>query len=69
MTEQWATQLEFDSKQEWRRNFFLSHNIQTASGVNPASYPKGTRGYFPGGKAVWGEADHSPPSSTKVKNV
>jgi hypothetical protein len=29
----------------------------------------GTRGSFPGGKAARHEADHSPPSGTKVKNA
>jgi hypothetical protein len=31
------------------------------------SYPMGTRGSFPGGKAPGCEADHSPPSSAEVK--
>jgi hypothetical protein len=34
-----------------------------------ASYPVGTGGSFPGGKARPGrDADHSPPSSAEVKN-
>jgi hypothetical protein len=43
--------------------------IQTGSGAQPASYPIGTGGSFPGGK-VWlrRDADHSPPSSAEVKN-
>jgi len=32
--------------------------------MTTASYPMGTRGSFPGGKA-----DHSPPSSAEVKNA
>jgi hypothetical protein len=33
------------------------------------SYPMGTGGYFPGGKARPGrDADHSSPSSAEVKN-
>jgi hypothetical protein len=41
----------------------------TGSGAHPASYPMGTGGSFPGGKARPGRyADYSPPSSAKVKN-
>jgi hypothetical protein len=32
--------------------FFPLHVVQPGSGVNPASYPLGTWGSFPGGKAV-----------------
>jgi len=28
------------------------HRIQNGSGAHPASYPMGTRGSFPGGKAA-----------------
>jgi hypothetical protein len=43
--------------------------VQTGSGTHPASYPMGTGGSFPGGKARPGrDADHSPPSSAEVKN-
>jgi hypothetical protein len=43
--------------------------VQTGSGAHPASYPMGTGGSFPGGKARSGrDADHSPPSSAEVKN-
>jgi hypothetical protein len=42
---------------------------QTGSGAHPASYPMGTGGSFPGGKARPGrDADHSPPYSAEVKN-
>jgi hypothetical protein len=44
-------------------NFSLRHRVQTGSGAHPASYPMGTGGSFPGGKA----AEHSPPSSAEVK--
>jgi hypothetical protein len=44
---------------------YISENGKR-SGAHPASYPMGTGGYFPGGKAA--EADHSSPSSTEVKN-
>jgi hypothetical protein len=43
--------------------------IQTSSGAHPAFFPVGTRGSFPGSKALGLEADHSPPSSAEVKNV
>jgi hypothetical protein len=33
-------------------NFSLHHRVQTGSGAYPASYPLGTMGSFPGGKAV-----------------
>jgi hypothetical protein len=32
-------------------NFSLHHRVQNGSGAHPA-YPMGTRGSFPGGKAV-----------------
>jgi hypothetical protein len=49
------------------RNFSLNHRVQNGSGAHPASYPMGTRGSFPGGKAAGCEADHLPPSSAEVK--
>jgi hypothetical protein len=33
-------------------NFSLHHHVQNGSGAHPASYPMGTRGSFPGGKAA-----------------
>jgi hypothetical protein len=33
-------------------NFSLHHRVQTDTGAYPASYPMGTRGSFPGGKAA-----------------
>jgi hypothetical protein len=33
-------------------DFSLHHRFQNGSGAHPASYPMGTRGSFPGGKAV-----------------
>jgi hypothetical protein len=33
-------------------NFSLQHHVQNGSGAHPASYPMGTRGSFPGGKAA-----------------
>jgi hypothetical protein len=31
---------------------FLFHGVQTGSGVRPASYPLGTKGFLPRGKAA-----------------
>jgi hypothetical protein len=33
-------------------NFSLHHRVQNGSGSHPGSYPMGTGGSFPGGKAV-----------------
>jgi hypothetical protein len=33
-------------------NFSLHHRVQNGSGTHPASYPMGSRGSFPGGKAA-----------------
>jgi hypothetical protein len=50
-------------------DFSFSPCFQTGFGPHPASsYPMGTDGPFPGGKARPGrDADHSPPSSAEVK--
>jgi len=48
-------------------NFSLHHCVQNGSEAHPASYPVGTRGSFPGVKQPGHEADHSPPTSAKVK--
>jgi len=32
--------------------FFLHHRVQTGSEAHPASYPMGTRVFFPGSKAA-----------------
>jgi hypothetical protein len=50
-------------------NFSLHHRVQNGSVAHPASYPMGTKGSFPGGKAAGAWTDHSPPSSAEVKNV
>jgi hypothetical protein len=54
-----------------KRIFSCSLYVQSSSGANPASYTMGTGGGgpFPGAKARPGrDADHSPPSSAKIKN-
>jgi hypothetical protein len=33
-------------------NFSLHHRVQNGSGAHPVSYPMGTEGFFPGGKAA-----------------
>jgi hypothetical protein len=33
-------------------NFSLHHRVQNGSGAHPDSYPMGSRGSFPGGKAA-----------------
>jgi hypothetical protein len=48
----WTTQgSEFESRKG--QEFSLLHFVQTGSGVHPTSYPMGTGGSFPGGKAAW----------------
>jgi hypothetical protein len=49
------------------KRFGLLQNIQIGSGAHPASYPRGTRIYFPRIKDVGCKVEHSPPSSQKVK--
>jgi hypothetical protein len=41
---------EFESR--WGQEFSVLHIVQIGSGVHPASYPMGTGGSFPGGKAA-----------------
>jgi hypothetical protein len=53
----WATGwtigvLGFDSRGGGAGNFSLNHRIQNGSGAHPASYPMGSMGPFPGGKAA-----------------
>jgi hypothetical protein len=47
-------------------SFPLRHQVLTGFGAHPTSYPMGTGGSFPWGKAA-GKADHPPPSSAEVK--
>jgi hypothetical protein len=50
-------------------DFSSSSCVQTGSGAHPASYPMGTGGPFPGGKAQSvRNTDYSPPSIAEVKN-
>jgi hypothetical protein len=48
-------------------NFSPHHRVQKGSGVYPASYPMDSRGFYLGVKRPGREADHSPPSSSEVK--
>jgi hypothetical protein len=50
-------------------NFSLLHCIQTGPGIHPATYSMSTGGFSLGLKRPGREADHSNPSSAKVKNV
>jgi hypothetical protein len=62
----WTMEVRFPTGAE---DFSSRPCVQTGSGANPASYPMGTGGPFPGGKARPGrDADHSPPSSAEVRN-
>jgi hypothetical protein len=45
----WSSRVRFPSG---AGNFSLHHRVQNGSGTHPASYPMGTRGPFPGGKAA-----------------
>jgi hypothetical protein len=45
-----AERLEFQYR--YGQEFALLHFVQTGSGSHEASYPKGTEGAFPGGKAA-----------------
>jgi len=51
------------------RNFSLHYHFQTSCGAHPASHPVCTRNIFPGVKQPVCEANHSPTSNAKVKNV
>jgi hypothetical protein len=44
------------------------YNVQTGYGAHQVSYTMGIRGCFPEATRQEREADHSPPSSAKVKN-
>jgi hypothetical protein len=44
------------------------YSIQTGSGDHPASYTMGTEGSYLRSEWLGHEADHSPPSTAKVKN-
>jgi hypothetical protein len=48
-------------------NFSLYHRVQNVSGTHPASYPMGIGGFSLLVKRPGREADHSPSSSTEVK--
>jgi hypothetical protein len=50
-------------------NFSVHHSVQNGSGAQPASYPMGTRGSFPGGKAAGAWSWSLTSISAEVKNV
>jgi hypothetical protein len=45
----WGSRVRFSTR---AGNFSLHHRVQNGSGAHPASYPIGSRGSFPGGKAA-----------------
>jgi hypothetical protein len=49
------------------QDFSLLLGVQTGSGAQPASYPMGSGGDFPGVEWSGHEADHSPASSAVIK--
>jgi hypothetical protein len=66
LTTDWTTGVRSPAK---AKDISSSLYVQTSSDAHPASCTMGTEGPFPGGKARPGRnADHSPPSSTEVKN-
>jgi hypothetical protein len=66
MTTDWTTGVQSPAE---AKDFSSSLCVQTSSEGHPASYPMGTDGSFPEGKAWPGsDADHPPLSSTEVKN-
>jgi hypothetical protein len=50
-------------------NFSLHHDVPTGSGAHPDSYPMVPGTLSLGVKRPGREADHSPPSSSEVKNA
>jgi hypothetical protein len=50
-------------------NFSLHRHVKTGSGAHPSSFQMGTGALSLGVKRPGGEADHSLPSSAKVKNA
>jgi hypothetical protein len=65
LTTGWTIEVRSPTEAE---DFSSSPWVQTGSGAHPASYPMGTGGPFPGGKARPGrDADHSHPFSAEVK--
>jgi hypothetical protein len=56
----------FDSRHE--QDFSFLRSILTGSGTHQTSYPMDTGGVSPAVKRQGRKADHSPPSSTEVKN-
>jgi hypothetical protein len=57
-----------DYRLQRQRIFSSSLCVHTGAEAHPASFPMGTGGPFPGEARPGLDADHSPPSRTKVKN-
>jgi hypothetical protein len=58
---------EFDCREI--QEFSFLQVVQIGSGSHPASYPMGTEGFFPWGKAAGDEACRSPPTCAKVTKM
>jgi hypothetical protein len=58
----------FEPQQKNRFTISLPQNVQTGSGVHPASYSVGAGGSFSRVKWLKCEADHFPPLSAEIKN-
>jgi hypothetical protein len=51
------------------RHVYLLHSVQMGSRAQPVFYPMRTRDLSPGSKQQRREADHSPPSSARLRMV
>jgi len=52
-----------------RTQLYLRHHVQTGTGAHSASYTKDTEVLYSGVKRPGREADHSPPSTSEIKNA
>ena len=52
---------------EEAKDFSLFQNVHIGSGAHSA-YPRWLQGFFRGGNAVRAEDNHTPPSTTEIKN-
>jgi hypothetical protein len=65
------TAMELEFKSQYRQDFSPLHFIRTSFGAHLASYPldRVLEALSPGIKQPGHEADHSPPTSAKVKST
>jgi hypothetical protein len=65
----WTTGRSRFGPRQRRKDFSSSLCVKIGSGAHPASCTMGTKGPFPGGKALPRcDVDHSPPPSAEVEN-